>query len=73
MARMPDGFVITLESDSKSTEVVIKLERELVMCKNCKHSYFASNRAPEEQCLVCGLNCIDITPDWFCADGERRE
>lgn len=27
----------------------------------------------KEQENVCGRNGIVVTPDWFCADGERRE
>ena len=46
---------------------------ELVRCKDCKHWYFADNRIPSEQENVCGRNGIVVTPDWFCADGERRE
>ena len=45
----------------------------VVRCKDCKYSYFASNRVPDEQCLVCGKHGIDVTDDWFCADDERRE
>lgn len=46
---------------------------ELIRCKDCKHWYFADNRIPCEQENVCGRNGIVVTPDWFCADGERRE
>ena len=45
----------------------------VVRCGNCEHSYFASNRVPDEQCWACGKHGIDVTPDWFCADGERRD
>ena len=45
---------------------------ELVRCKDCKHCYFASNRIPCEQTLTCEKHGMDITPDWFCADGERE-
>ena len=45
----------------------------VVRCKDCKHSYFASNRVPDEQCLGCGKHGIDVTDDWYCAYGERRE
>ena len=46
---------------------------ELVRCKNCKFSYFADNRIPTEQENVCGRNGTVVPPDWFCADGKRRE
>ena len=46
--------------------------QELVRCKDCKHWYFADNRIPSEQENVCGRNGIVVTPDWFCADGEKK-
>ena len=46
---------------------------ELVRCKNCKHCYFASNRVPNERSYACEKHGLDIVPDWFCADGERKE
>ena len=46
---------------------------KVVRCRDCKHSYFASNRVPDEQCWTCGKHGIDVTTDWFCADGERRD
>ena len=45
---------------------------KIVRCKDCKHWYFADNRIPSEQENVCGRNGIVVSPDWFCADGERR-
>jgi hypothetical protein len=44
----------------------------VVRCKDCEHCYFASNRVPDEQSYVCGKHGIDVTSDWFCADGERE-
>ena len=44
----------------------------VVRCKDCKHWYFADNRIQSEQENVCGRNGIVVTPDWFCADGERK-
>ena len=61
-------------------EIIDEIERlpavdalQVVRCKECKHSYFASNRVPEKQCLACEEHGIDVTDDWYCADGERRE
>ena len=45
----------------------------IVRCMDCEHSYFASNRAPDEQCWTCWKHGIDVTTDWFCADGERGD
>ena len=46
---------------------------EVVKCKNCTHCYYATNRSPDEQCWVCDKHGIDVTEDWYCADGERRD
>ena len=49
-------------------------EKEAVVrCKDCKECYFASNRIQSEQTFACGKHGIDVTRDWFCADGERKE
>lgn len=44
----------------------------VVRCKDCRHWYFADNRIPSEQENVCGRNGVVVTPDWFCADGEKK-
>ena len=46
---------------------------DIVRCKDCKECYFASNRIQSEQTFACGKYGIDVTPDWFCADGKRKE
>lgn len=46
---------------------------EVVRCSNCRFAFFADNRAPEQQCWVCGKHGWDVYPDWFCADGQRKE
>ena len=45
---------------------------ELVRCKDCKECYFASNRIQSEQTFACGKHGIDVTQDWFCADGVNK-
>ena len=52
---------------------LLKEQEAVVRCKDCKHWYFADNRIPCEQENICGRNGIVVTPDWFCADGERKE
>ena len=69
MARMPDGLVVTVEADK--LEVRLKESRELVMCKNCKHYYLLSNRVPAER--TCSIFGLDVAPDFYCKNGERRE
>lgn len=45
------------------------LYAELVRCKDCKHY------GVDENCRLgnCLENGVCSTPDWFCADGERRD
>ena len=52
---------------------LLKEWEAVVRCKDCKECYFASNRIQSEQTFACGKHGIDVTPDWFCADGERAE
>lgn len=52
---------------------MLKEQEAVVRCNDCKHWYFADNRIPCEQENICGRNGIVVTPDWFCADGERKE
>ena len=51
---------------------LLKEQEAVVRCKDCNECYFASNRAPHEQSWACGKHGIDVTPNWFCADGERK-
>lgn len=41
----------------------------VIRCNDCEYSYFADNRVPAEQSLVCERTGCDVTPDWFCAAG----
>ena len=45
---------------------------EVVLCKDCKHYYFAENRIPQEQRYVCDLDGDRWNPDSFCSFAERR-
>ena len=64
------GCRVQLEKDALE---LLKEQEAVVRCKDCKHWYFADNRIPCEQENICGRNGIVVTPDWFCADGERKE
>ena len=65
MARMPDGWVVTVEADK--LEVRIKESRELVLCKscwkrgldNCPMEFYWDNHPADDDC--------------YCAMGERKE
>ena len=48
---------------------LIKKQEEIVRCNDCKYyvkSQFTSG-------MFCGNTGMDTDPDWFCADGERKE
>ena len=63
-------------SDSEVQEIardaleLLKEQSEIVLCKDCKYG--------EHMCkpwsdIVCIQNRATHNPDWFCADGERKE
>ena len=52
-----------------------KVQEELVRCAECKHLFDGEHT--ENCCDVLmekagWLKEISVSPDWFCADGERR-
>ena len=57
---------------SKPEWCPMKEKEAVVRCKDCVECYFASNRIQSEQAFACGKHGIDVTPDWFCADGVKR-
>ena len=73
MARMPDGWVVTVKADRR--EVRISGSRELVLCKNCKHAHMTY----DGECKYCdfwqedGGEALYLDGDFFCAAGERRD
>ena len=62
MAKLPDGWIfIPRTKDAVTIEVE---ERELVMCRNCKHVL------PNG---FCHKHSKKVTDEFYCADGEGRE
>lgn len=50
----------------------------VVRCKDCKHGQPMIYRHTETPCIMCshllsGFYARLFNPNWFCADGERRE
>ena len=66
MARIPDGWVVTVESDIKSLEVRIAGSRELVLCKNCW------KRGLDNCPMEFYWDSHPAEDDCFCKMGERR-
>ena len=50
---------------------------KVVRCKDCKHSYKVVrgkfSNGEEWTSTECHLLRMNISDDWFCADGERRD
>lgn len=73
MARMPDGFVLITKvsgpkvKDGKAFADVTIDERELVMCRSCRHYNTA---CCSEGCGWCENYNLGTWDEWFCADGE---
>lgn len=73
---MIDHIKGAMDVDPWAKEMLEQLVTEqpvVIRCKDCRYCYFASNRILCMQSLVCAKTGNDITPDWFCADGECKE
>lgn len=54
--------------------IVVSHSPEIVRCKYCRHrSEKLYTRFDGEEVYVCQINDIAKKPEWFCADGERRD
>ena len=93
MARLPDGWVFTTRvegpkvKDGKAVVNVSVDEKELVMCKHCKHRPVDNRdnndditgfaiKFPDEKCpCQCSDGWYNWYPpdDWYCANGEPKE
>lgn len=43
---------------------------ELIRCKDCKNK---EKDGISEGFHYCNINGLQVTDDWYCADGERRD
>lgn len=55
-----------VKETAKAVLALLKEQPEIVRCRDCKHW------SPEHEGL-CPYNDIFTVPDWFCADGERKD
>ena len=75
MARMLDGFVFITKvsgpkvKDGKAFADVTIDERELVMCRSCRHYNTA---CCSEGCGWCENRNVGTWDEWFCADGKAK-
>jgi len=56
-----------------SADLILKLIDEMpgieiIRCRDCKYVW-----EHENGCFECGNGFCEVTADFFCADGERRE
>lgn len=59
------NFNPTKYIDAQGNELVA-----VVRCKDCKWYYILNGH---NHCDLLDIEARDIRPDWFCADGERKE
>ena len=60
-------WIVEAESYSELLRGEWTLRREIVLCKDCKyHEYHEGHHTCEWHGFA------DVKPDWFCADGERK-
>lgn len=56
---------------------VLKEQPEIVRCKDCKHLEHLKHldEINGRECYVCRKHTFTgmRSPDWFCADGERKD
>lgn len=67
-----DYYALTMES----ALALLKEQPDIVRCMGCKHLFDGEHT--ENCCEVLmekagWLKEISVSPDWFCADGERRQ
>lgn len=48
----------------------LKQRPDVVRCKDCKHQNWIN---AETGCIVCKFGRGTNAPDWYCADGERKD
>ena len=78
-AKMSDGAVIELDNDKPISEITELFEKyelvRVVRCKYCKwwDAEYQQCKLMEEQRTM-GWDVFDkrTKPDWYCADGERK-
>lgn len=63
---IPSNFGKTLKAEKVNAEI----KGEIVRCKDCKHK---EKDGISEGYHYCNINGLQVTDDWFCADGERTE
>ena len=63
---IPSNFGKTLKAEKVNAEI----KGEIVRCKDCKHK---EKDGISEGYHYCNIKGLQVTDDWFCADGERTE
>ena len=74
MARIPDGFLFFVHDELKCEDGKVFVEfnleeKQLVMCKHCRHWYGPDDGKEHS----CDRDALLRPGNWFCAGGEEEE
>lgn len=64
------AFILNTFTDDEAETCQRCNMKELVRCKDCKSK---EKDGISEGFHYCNINGLQVTDDWFCADGERKE
>ena len=71
---LDDIKTLLKEQDNCENCAIAIEDRQLVTrCKNCKYGYMLPNSSDYVHCTKPYSGTISHKPDWFCADGKRRD
>ena len=78
--RMPDGYVVQIETDPKGKEAKISKASELILCKHCKHFSYDIWGIVDGIPLIVGHEMCDFwdggcktNENGWCSYAERKE
>lgn len=71
---MSRSFILPTYTDDEAETCLRCNMQELIRCKDCKHGQYEEwdNGECVDKTVYCDGYGIH-KPDWFCADGERKE
>lgn len=73
--QFPDGFVIIWGQENRIDATIETWQKELVMCRNCKHfdSGFYVCHNPRFGDGYANYPPPSVNEEFYCEDGERKE
>lgn len=79
MAKFPDGIILITRPTETKTEngnIVVNFEteeRELVMCKNCRHWWAANGLCTHSKHVHGNVCCYECGAEDYCSCGEQKK